>query len=323
MTMAHDVFISYSSKNLIKVNEVSEFLESNGIKCFLAVRDIPKGTEWASVIPEAIKDSSTFLVIHSSEYNESIEVDREIKIASDNKKKIITLRIDGCDFNSAKEYYLTVINWIDLSNKKAYEDLLKSILESLNKPVNIEVKYPKRTVDYSFLWFVGLFLLLFSAGFLHAYFTGIKSDKLLRAAIQNIEIGKTSKTLIYTHTDEMIVFDQITGNIETFPKNLSVGTDLQNSNQNNDLEAKLGYVGIGVLLSKVFNVKVKGRNAVYYYVVATVVIVCGYGVGYYVHERYFPTEKSNAMKEFLLQKNNWIQINNEFVKYERFLKTQK
>lgn len=317
--MAHDVFISYSSRNLNKVYEISEFLESNGIKCFLAARDIPKGIEWATVIPDAIKDSCTFLVIHSSEYNESVEVDREIKIATDNKKKIITLRIDSSDFNSAKEYYLTVINWIDLSNEKAYEDLLKSILESLNKPVNVQVKFPKRTVDYSFLWFVGLFILLFFAGFLHAHFIGTKSDNLKHAAIQNIEIGKTNKTLIYSQTDEIIVFDQTTGKIESLPKNLRVGNSLQNSNQNNALEAKLGYVGIGVLLSKVFNVKVKGRNAVYYYVGATIAVVCGYGIGYYVHERFFPNETSNAMKEFLLQKSNWIQISNEFEKYEKYL----
>jgi len=320
--MAHDVFISYSSKNLNKVNEICEFLENNGLDCFFAVRDIPKGIEWATVIPAEIKDSSTFLVIHSAEYNESVEVDREIKIASDNKKKIVTLRIDNSDFSSAKEYYLTVINWIDLSSEKAYEELIKSILETLGKPINIEVKSPERTVDYSFIWFIGLFLLLFSIGFFHAHFVTTKSDNLKRTAFQNVKNGKSPNLIIYPYTEDIIVYDRLTGKIETFLKDQKSGSTLLENNQPIALEAKVGYVGIGVLLSKAFNVKVKGRNAVYYYIGATIAVVCGYGLGYYIHERFYPVESSNAMKEFLLQKGNWEKIIMEITKREKMITTQ-
>lgn len=317
--MAHDVFISYSSKNFAQVQNICDFLEQNGVKCFLAARDIPKGVEWATVLPQAIKVSKTFLVIHSTEYNDSIEVDREIKIASDSKKKIITLRIDNSDLRSAKEYYLTVINWIDLSQEKALEDLLKSILESNVKSIYKKSMPLKKSLDLSFLWFVGLFIFLFFAGFLHAYWLGAKPENLTRVAIQNIQTENNNNLLVYRFTQDIIVYDRSSGSIEKILKNGKEWNTLLGNNQTMTMEAKVGYVGIGVLLSKAFNVKVKGRNAVYYYVAATVAIVCGYGLGYYIHEKYYPIEKSNAMSKFLMKQSNWQVINTEILQYEKYL----
>ena len=53
--MNHDVFISYSSKEKSIADGVCHYLEANGVKCWMAPRDIPAGTDYGDLIDEAIK----------------------------------------------------------------------------------------------------------------------------------------------------------------------------------------------------------------------------------------------------------------------------
>jgi hypothetical protein len=55
--MAHDVFISYSSRDKDDAQRIVDFLEANEISCFVAHRDIQKGIPFASVILKAIENS--------------------------------------------------------------------------------------------------------------------------------------------------------------------------------------------------------------------------------------------------------------------------
>lgn len=52
--MAHDVFVSYSSQDQPTALAVVNALESNGIRCWMAPRDIRAGDVWAQAIVEAI-----------------------------------------------------------------------------------------------------------------------------------------------------------------------------------------------------------------------------------------------------------------------------
>jgi hypothetical protein len=55
--MAHDVFISYSSRDKPTADAVCAALESHGIRCWIAPRDVLPGMEWGEAIVNAIHDS--------------------------------------------------------------------------------------------------------------------------------------------------------------------------------------------------------------------------------------------------------------------------
>ena len=110
--MAHDVFISYSTKDQKIVEGVSHYLEQNGIRCFIAYRDIPKGIVWAKAITEAIEKCKIMLVVFSEHFNRSEQVDREIEMCIEEGKPILIFRLQNTAFTGAKKYYLKNINWI-------------------------------------------------------------------------------------------------------------------------------------------------------------------------------------------------------------------
>ncbi len=59
--MKHDVFISYSSRNQDVANAICHVLEEADIRCWMAPRDIPVGSKYASVIKGAIVSSKVFV----------------------------------------------------------------------------------------------------------------------------------------------------------------------------------------------------------------------------------------------------------------------
>ena len=111
--MKYDVFISYSSHDQKVVEGLCAYLERQKIRCFTAYRDILHGQKWAAAIVEALEESRMMVVVFSKHFNNSDQVDREIELASENKKPILTYRITDDAFKGAKKYYLKNINWID------------------------------------------------------------------------------------------------------------------------------------------------------------------------------------------------------------------
>lgn len=53
--MAHDVFISHSSKDKQVADAMCNKLESSGIRCWIAPRDILPGMDWTESLVKAIK----------------------------------------------------------------------------------------------------------------------------------------------------------------------------------------------------------------------------------------------------------------------------
>ncbi|MBO5709962.1 MAG: toll/interleukin-1 receptor domain-containing protein, partial [Rikenellaceae bacterium] len=104
--MKYDVFISYSSHDQKVVEGLCAYLEQHKIRCFVAYRDIPKSKVWAQAIVEALDASRMMVVVFSENFNHSEQVDREIELASDDKKPILTFRISDTQFSGAKKYYL-------------------------------------------------------------------------------------------------------------------------------------------------------------------------------------------------------------------------
>ena len=134
--MKYDVFISYSSKDQKVVEAMCAYLEQHMVRCFVAYRDIPKGVVWAKAIVEALDESKMMVVVFSEEFNLSDQVDREIELASEGKKPILTFRISDAMFKGAKKYYLKNINWIDAfpDPEKVFDALLDNVYKLIGQP---------------------------------------------------------------------------------------------------------------------------------------------------------------------------------------------
>lgn len=132
--MRYDVFISYSSLDQKVAEGICAYLEQQKIRCFVAYRDIPAGVPWAKAITEALDNSRMMVVVFSGDFNRSEQVDREIEIASEDRKPILTFRITNDIFKGAKKYYLKNLNWIDAfpDPKRQFGALVQNIEKLLD-----------------------------------------------------------------------------------------------------------------------------------------------------------------------------------------------
>ena len=78
--MAHEVFISYSTKDKAVADAVCARLEQDNCRCWYAPRDIMPGADWAGSIIEAIEQSKVMVLIFTDFANESRQVLREINL---------------------------------------------------------------------------------------------------------------------------------------------------------------------------------------------------------------------------------------------------
>lgn len=140
--MAHDVFISYSSKDKVAAEAVCAKLESDGIKCWIAPRDIPPSARYAQSIINGINASRLMIFIFSSHANDSEHVESEIDRAYNKRIPIIPLRIEDLPLSGSLEYYLSTAQWFDAPPplEEHLEKLPKVVRQLLNTDSAPEIK---------------------------------------------------------------------------------------------------------------------------------------------------------------------------------------
>jgi hypothetical protein len=111
--MAHDVFISHSSKDKQTADAVCAVLESKAIRCWVAPRDIQPGADWGESIIGAIRGSRVMVLIFSRNANESVQIKREVERAVHHGIPIIPLRIEDILPTGALEYSISTAHWLD------------------------------------------------------------------------------------------------------------------------------------------------------------------------------------------------------------------
>ena len=100
----HDVFISYSTKNSELANKICYLLEQNKLKCWIAPRNIPSGTNYIEEITEGIKSTKIVVLVYSSYSQASKYVNNEINMAFSNNKPILSFNIDNSLPSEEMEY---------------------------------------------------------------------------------------------------------------------------------------------------------------------------------------------------------------------------
>ncbi|MBR6814945.1 MAG: toll/interleukin-1 receptor domain-containing protein [Alistipes sp.] len=109
--MKYDVFISHSSADLELSEKIYDYLQEQGIKCWIDSRNVT-GLYARSII-EGIEQSEMMVLIYSEKSNSSAHVENEIDNAFCLGKMIIPFRIEGTPYSTVLRYYLNKSHYVD------------------------------------------------------------------------------------------------------------------------------------------------------------------------------------------------------------------
>lgn len=106
------LFVSHHSSKLETAEHVERALNSKGVQCWIAPRDIEPGEQWDVAIREAIAKTDAMLLLFCSSSEKSRQVKRELILADQLGKAIIPLRLERIDPGQLS-YHLADSQWID------------------------------------------------------------------------------------------------------------------------------------------------------------------------------------------------------------------
>jgi hypothetical protein len=111
--VAREVFISYSQPDYACAMELVARVESEGMNCWVAPRDIAPSADWAAEIIDAISNARVMILIFSASSNESPQVRREVERAVHKNVSILPFRIESVLPSKSLEYFLSSQHWMD------------------------------------------------------------------------------------------------------------------------------------------------------------------------------------------------------------------
>src|SRR5579863_2429677 len=109
----YDVFISYASKDKTMADAVCARLESAGIRCWIAPRDIVPGTSYGEAIIKAIQKAKVMVLVFSSNANSSAHIPKEVERAVSHRVVIIPFRIEDVAPGNTLDYFIGSVHWLD------------------------------------------------------------------------------------------------------------------------------------------------------------------------------------------------------------------
>ena len=125
-----DVFISYASQDAAVANAVVAALEQQGIRCWIAPRDVTPGALYAGEIVHAIDSAKAIVLILSQDAATSPHILREIERATSKRHPVVTLRLDQAPLPAEFEYFLNTSQWLDASSgepSRAFPKLVEAV----------------------------------------------------------------------------------------------------------------------------------------------------------------------------------------------------
>ncbi len=137
------IYISYAHKDKDKATYIVDFLESNGLKCFIAPRDVDPATPYANALVNAIKDSPLCLILMSKAANESEHLLGEVDVMFSMRIPVLPIFIEDVQLRDDFRYYLGRKQWVmaypgEISNY--YEKIYKTVTDFMPQAVNEKEK---------------------------------------------------------------------------------------------------------------------------------------------------------------------------------------
>lgn len=131
-----DVFVCYSSNDLLEVNSIVDSIEKEGFSCWYADRNMPKNHptnfDYKKNIEMAITNCKVFLVIASKNCMYSNDVQWEIDIASSLDKKRVEYLISSVKHTPKFRDFFDGLQWIDATES----DETMVLIERINYLIN-------------------------------------------------------------------------------------------------------------------------------------------------------------------------------------------
>ncbi len=128
--MKRIAFISHSSVDKTVAEEVCRFLETNGVPCWIAPRDVTPGKNYGAAILDAIDECSIFVLLLTAASNKSGQVVREVERAASSNSILIPFRVEDVQPSRDLEFYVSTTHWLDAVSKpfaKHLHELLAAI----------------------------------------------------------------------------------------------------------------------------------------------------------------------------------------------------
>jgi hypothetical protein len=108
-----EVFISYSQSDGDCAHEMVARLEAQGVRCWMAPRDIAPAADWAAEIIDAISAARVMVLVFSASSNQSPQVRREVERAVHKRVDILPFRIEDVLPSKSLEFFLSAQHWMD------------------------------------------------------------------------------------------------------------------------------------------------------------------------------------------------------------------
>lgn len=136
------VFISHSSRDAATAMQIVAALEAEGVRCWIAPRDIPAGADYNHSIMTGIMASAAMVLVYSRHSVNSDPVVREIERAQNRKVPVIPIRLEKAPPSPAVEYLISTAQWVD-----AYPPPLKrhlaAVVSAVKRAMNLAHEAPK------------------------------------------------------------------------------------------------------------------------------------------------------------------------------------
>jgi glycine betaine/choline ABC-type transport system substrate-binding protein len=138
------VFISYIEADREKAYQICEGLESRGLDCWIAPRDIEPGEgDWADAIVRAISNAQGFILVLSRATSESKQVSREVHLASELDLTIVPLRIENFSaIEGGLSYFIGTQQYLDAFDRPL-DDCLDELASALGHEAIIKTPAPR------------------------------------------------------------------------------------------------------------------------------------------------------------------------------------
>ena len=138
--MSH-VFVSHGSEDRVLANELAAFIESKGVKAWIAPRDVRPGQDYSEQLQEAIETCSSFVVLVTEKANKSPYVRAETEMAFSTSKPIFPVRMSDIKPAAGLAFFLKIRHWTDAFGDER-DDSLARLARELQTFAGVPVDDP-------------------------------------------------------------------------------------------------------------------------------------------------------------------------------------
>jgi hypothetical protein len=134
------LFVCFSSKDEGVARDVVDYLESQGLTCWISLRDVPPGENYQETIVKALEAAQGIVFLFSEFSTKSSEIKKELSIGASVHAPVFPLRLSPISPTGALRYELATRQWIDMfpDPQKALDKLAKTIRKVLDDPAAAE-----------------------------------------------------------------------------------------------------------------------------------------------------------------------------------------